>query len=157
MTSSVFSLAANVTTHHKMTTSTTKNLLAGAQQAAIRTEATTRLTSRSGLSTTTAASSSTAFTSSSSSTTPTSSSSTPLTNCSCPAQSVDFLQDFQWIIALGLVVFVVVAIMVTIVTVYKIRSNYLLKRQINQFKRIDAQLGLDQKYRINYENGGFYF
>jgi hypothetical protein len=77
-------------------------------------------------------------------------------NCSCSIQQYDLLH-FQWIVALVLIVLVVLAIMITIVTLYRIRSSYMLKRQINQFKRIDAQLGLDQKYRVNYENTGFYF
>lgn len=46
---------------------------------------------------------------------------------------------------------VCIAFMVTTIILYKIRINYLLERQLNQFRRIDAQLRLDdlnEFYRV---------
>lgn len=51
--------------------------------------------------------------------------------------------DVYTAIAIGTGGLVLVAFMVTTVVLYKMRVNYLLQRQLNQFRRVEAQLRLD--------------
>ena len=60
--------------------------------------------------------------------------------------------DTYTIIAICSICLVLILAMITAIVFYKLRTKYLLKRQINQFKRIDAQLGLDRIYHVNYDN-----
>jgi hypothetical protein len=60
--------------------------------------------------------------------------------------------DTYTIIAICSICLVLILAMITAMVIYKLRTKYLLKRQINQFKRIDAQLGLDRIYHVNYDN-----
>jgi hypothetical protein len=63
--------------------------------------------------------------------------------------------DTYTIIAICSICLVLILAMITALVFYKLRIKYLLKRQINQFKRIDAQLGLDRIYHVNYDNNTF--
>lgn len=63
------------------------------------------------------------------------------------------LLNIYTIIIVAIVALVLIVAMISGVMVYKIRLNYLIKRQINQLKRIDEQLGIKKDYRID---DGFY-
>lgn len=63
------------------------------------------------------------------------------------------LLNIYTIIIVAIVALVLIVAMISGVMVYKIRLNYLIKRQINQLKRIDEQLGVKKDYRID---DGFY-
>lgn len=41
---------------------------------------------------------------------------------------------------------VLIFAMISVVLIYKIRLNYLIKRQINQLKRIDQQMGIERDF-----------
>lgn len=49
-------------------------------------------------------------------------------------------------IAFSIVGIVLICAMITVILMYKIRLNYLIKRQINQLKRIDQQLGIERDF-----------
>ena len=58
--------------------------------------------------------------------------------------------NVYFVVGMSIGGFVSLCLMVTVVVLYKIRANYLLKRQINQFRRIDQQLNLDRVYTMDY-------
>ena len=58
--------------------------------------------------------------------------------------------NIYFVVGMSIGGFVSLCLMITVVVLYKIRANYLLKRQINQFRRIDQQLNLDRVYTMDY-------
>ena len=51
--------------------------------------------------------------------------------------------DVYTVIAIGTAGVVLISFMATTLIIYKMRVNYLLQRQLNQFRRVEAQLRLD--------------
>lgn len=51
-------------------------------------------------------------------------------------------------ICFGIIGFIIALGMVSAIVIYKIKTDYLLKRQVNQLKRIDRQLGIERIYKI---------
>ncbi len=68
----------------------------------------------------------------------------------CPKQIECPRLDINLIILLTCISVLIVASLAFGLFVYKTRLDYKIRRQINQFKRIDAQLGLDRIYQVNY-------
>lgn len=61
----------------------------------------------------------------------------------------NYLLNVYTTIVIAIVAIVLIMAMLTGIVIYKIRVNYLIKRQINQLKRIDKQLELERHYEIN--------
>ncbi|CAF0742766.1 unnamed protein product [Brachionus calyciflorus] len=49
-------------------------------------------------------------------------------------------------ITFSILAFVLIVAMLTAIVIYKMRIKYLIKRQIIQLKRVDAQLGRERQY-----------